>query len=68
MNYCDEIFPEEDNELEDLERFVTIYKTTPDLGSYILGVVYDQQRYLASFPMTSDNTESVQPVDEHEDI
>jgi hypothetical protein len=68
MRLSDESFPLEDNDLEDKERFVVIYDTTPDLGSHCLGVLYDQQYHRASFPLTIENSESVEPVDEHEDM
>lgn len=70
MQLCDESFPPEDNELEDegKERFVVIYDTVSELGSLCLGVVYDQQLHRASFPMTIENSDSVEPVDEHEEM
>lgn len=66
MEPCDETFCHEDNELEDegKARFVIIYNTTPDLCSHCLGVVYDQQLHRASFPLTIEASESVEPVDE----
>ncbi|KAJ5871208.1 uncharacterized protein N7529_003561 [Penicillium soppii] len=70
MRLCDESFPCEDNKLEDegKERFVVIYDTVSELGSHCLGVLYDQQLNRASFPMTLENSESVEPVDEHEEM
>ncbi|KAJ5831625.1 uncharacterized protein N7525_009878 [Penicillium rubens] len=54
----------DDNEIEDKEQFVLIYHTITDLGGYNLGV----QRNLASFQLTTDNIESVEPIDEHEEM
>ena len=70
MRLCDETFPLEDNDLEDegKERFVVIYGTVTELGPHCLGVVYDQQLHRASFPMTIENSESVEPINEHEDM
>ena len=68
MRLVDETFPFEDNELEDLERFVIIYDTTPDAYSHTMGVVYDQQRHLAAVPLTIEDTESIEPIDEHEEM
>ncbi|CAI7652690.1 unnamed protein product [Penicillium manginii] len=70
MMPCDEYINDEDNnEMEEgKERFVLIYQTEMDLGSHNLGVIYDQQRNKASFPMTIENTESVEPVHEHEEM
>ncbi|KAJ5295830.1 hypothetical protein PENANT_c001G00105 [Penicillium antarcticum] len=68
MDFCDITFPDEHNNLEDKERFVVIYDTVPGLGPHNLGVVYDQQLHRASFPMTITNSESVEPIDEHEDL
>ncbi|KAJ5720810.1 uncharacterized protein N7483_008744 [Penicillium malachiteum] len=67
---CDDSFLAEDNELEDegKSRFIVIYLTHVDFGSHCLGVVYDQQLHRASFPMTIENCESVEPVDEHDDL
>ncbi|KAJ6008132.1 hypothetical protein N7540_012108 [Penicillium herquei] len=66
---CDVYFPDDDNELEEGKiRFVMIYLTVVDLGSHCLGVIYDQQLHRASFPMTIENTGSVGPVDEHDDM
>ncbi|KAJ5277799.1 hypothetical protein N7524_003952 [Penicillium chrysogenum] len=67
MMLCDEFFID-DNEMEDKERFVLIYRTIADLGGHNLGVVYDQQLNRASFPMTTDNMESVEPIDEHAEM
>jgi hypothetical protein len=47
---------------------VVIYDTVPELGSHCLGVLYDQQLKRASFPMTLENSESVEPVEEHEEM
>ncbi|KAJ5975131.1 hypothetical protein N7481_008838 [Penicillium waksmanii] len=70
MMLCDEYFIYDDNSEmeEDKERFVLIYGTQCGLGSHNLGVIYDQQRHLASFPMTIENSDSVEPVDEHEEM
>jgi len=68
MELCDISFPLGDNDLEDKERFVVIYNTVPELGSHCLGVVYDQQLHRAAFPMTLEHSESVEPVDEHDDM
>ncbi|KAJ5253064.1 hypothetical protein N7489_003474 [Penicillium chrysogenum] len=35
-------------------------------SGYNLGVIYGQQRNQASFLLTTDNIESVEPIDEHE--
>ncbi|KAJ6133733.1 hypothetical protein N7523_000055 [Penicillium sp. IBT 18751x] len=68
MMLSDEFFID-DNEMEEgKERFVLIYSTIADLGGHNLGVVYDQQLNRASFPMTTDNMESVEPIDEHEEM
>lgn len=67
MMFCDESFSKEDN-LEDKPRFVVIYGTVLELGSHCLGVVYDQQLHRAAFPMTLENLDSVEPVDDHEDM
>ena len=70
MRLCDESFPGEDNELESegKERFVVIYDTVSELGSHCLGVLYDQQHSPASFPMTLENSESLETVDEHKEM
>ncbi|KAJ5206010.1 hypothetical protein N7491_003368 [Penicillium cf. griseofulvum] len=68
MMLADDIFQDEDNDLDDLERFVVIYDTVVDLGSHCVGVVYDQQLHRAAFPMTLENLDSVQPIHEHEDM
>ncbi|KAL1847332.1 hypothetical protein Plec18167_001413 [Paecilomyces lecythidis] len=68
MQFCDENFPDEENELDDKERFVVIYATVCDLGSHCLGVVYDQQLHRAAFPMTLENLDSVQPIGDHEEM
>ncbi|GAD95925.1 hypothetical protein PVAR5_4573 [Paecilomyces variotii No. 5] len=68
MQFCDEDFPDEENNLDDKERFVVIYGTVYELGSHCLGLVYDQQLHRAAFPMTLDNLDSVQPIEEHEDM
>ncbi|KAJ6010775.1 hypothetical protein N7451_002187 [Penicillium sp. IBT 35674x] len=68
MRLCDEMFPLEDNDLEGKERFVAIYGTSIGLGPHCLGVVYDQQLNRAAFPMTIMNVESIEPVDEHEEL
>ncbi|KAJ5669920.1 uncharacterized protein N7477_005283 [Penicillium maclennaniae] len=60
MMPCDE-YVNDDNEIEEgKERFVLIYRTQMDMGSHNLGVIYDQQRNRASFPMTIENFESVE--------
>ncbi|KAJ6000203.1 hypothetical protein N7481_000612 [Penicillium waksmanii] len=56
------------NEMEDKERFVVIYDLISELGSYCLGVVYDQQLNRALFPMTIDNMDNVEPVKEHDEM
>ncbi|KAJ5168218.1 uncharacterized protein N7482_003812 [Penicillium canariense] len=66
MRLSDEAFLLEDSDLEDEERFVVIYDTVSALGSHCLGVLYDQQYHRASFPLTIENPDSVEPVDEHE--
>lgn len=48
--------------------FVSIYDTTDDLGSHCPGVLYDQQLHRGSFPMTLANSESVEPIDVHDDM
>ncbi|KAJ5374934.1 hypothetical protein N7517_006940 [Penicillium concentricum] len=63
MELVDEIFQDEDNDLNDLERFVVIYGTVFELGSHCVGVVYDQQLHRAALPMTLENLDSVQPID-----
>lgn len=68
MKLADEFFPLEENDFEDKERFVVIYDTTPDLGSHCLGVVYDQLNHRASFPLTIENSGSIEPVAEHWDM
>ncbi|KAJ5965608.1 hypothetical protein N7481_012322 [Penicillium waksmanii] len=65
MMLADEFFIVDENEWEDFERFVVIYDLIPDLGGHSLGVVYDQLLNQASFPMTIDNMDSVEPVEEH---
>ncbi|CAI7569143.1 unnamed protein product [Penicillium manginii] len=68
MTPCDE-YINDDNEMDnDKERFVIIYGTHMSMGSHCMGVIYDQQRNQASFPMTIENLESVEPVDEHEEM
>lgn len=58
-----------DSEMDDdKERFVIIYGTNMSMGSHNLGVLYDQQRNRASFPMTIENLESVEPLDEHKEM
>ncbi|CAI7641096.1 unnamed protein product [Penicillium viridicatum] len=57
-----------DNDFEDKERFVVIYDTTLDLGSHCLGVLYDQLNHRASFPLTIEDSESIEPVAEHWDM
>ncbi|KAJ6149399.1 hypothetical protein N7471_000598 [Penicillium samsonianum] len=54
-----------DSYLDDLERFVVIYGTVLELGSHCVGVVYDQHLHRAAFPMTVENMDSVEPIDEH---
>lgn len=71
--FCDEsfvyeTFVREDNDIESEDRFVVIYDTVPELGSHCLGVVYDQVLHRAAFPMTIENVDSVEPVDDHEDM
>ncbi|KAI2684472.1 hypothetical protein LCP963914a_5204 [Penicillium roqueforti] len=68
MQLVDNIFLGEDNDLDDLERFVIIYGTVLELGSHCVGVVYDQQLHRAAFPMTLENLDSVEPIGEHEDM
>ncbi|KAJ5561754.1 hypothetical protein N7535_003785 [Penicillium sp. DV-2018c] len=68
MALSDEFFIGENGREDDKERFVLIYRTISDLGSHNLGVVYDQQLNRASFPMTTDNMESVEPIDEHQEM
>lgn len=68
MELSDEYFIDDNEMEEDKERFVLCYRTIPDLGGHNLGVVYDQQLNRASFPMTTDNMESVEPIDEHEEM
>jgi hypothetical protein len=68
MELADESFPLEDNDFEDKERFVVIYDTTPDLGSHYLGILYNQLNHRASFPLTIENSESIEPVAEHWDM
>ncbi|KAJ5701866.1 hypothetical protein N7488_009414 [Penicillium malachiteum] len=69
MRDCDDSFPLEDNELEDGKaRFIVIYDTESGLGPRSLGIVYDQQLHRASVTMTIENTQSVEPVDEHDDL
>lgn len=68
MMLADEYFFEEENDLQDKERFVVIYDTSPELGSHCVGVVYDQQRHRAAFPMTLENSDSVMPIDEHDEM
>ncbi|CAG8066575.1 unnamed protein product [Penicillium salamii] len=67
MRLADECFFE-DNDFEDKERFVIIYDTTPDLGSHCVGVVYDQLNHRASFPLAIENSDSIEPIDEHWDM
>ncbi|KAJ6189393.1 hypothetical protein N7519_004301 [Penicillium mononematosum] len=52
MQLVDDIFPDEENDLDNLERFVVIYGTL----------------HRAAFPMTLENLDSVEPIDEHEDM
>ncbi|CAG7962390.1 unnamed protein product [Penicillium nalgiovense] len=68
MQLVDDIFPDEENDLDNLERFVVIYGTVVELGSHCVGVVYDQKLHRAVFPMTLGNLDSMQPIDEHEDM
>lgn len=68
MQFCDESFPLEENELDGKESFVVIYGTSSELGPYCLGVVYDQQLHRASFPMTRLNWESIDPMEGHEEL
>ncbi|KAJ5531825.1 hypothetical protein N7527_005218 [Penicillium freii] len=68
MELVDESFPLEDNDFEDKERFVVIYDTTLNLGPHCLGVLYDQLNHRASFPLTIENSESIEPVAEHWDM
>ncbi|OGE53200.1 hypothetical protein PENARI_c008G01235 [Penicillium arizonense] len=68
MELSDEYFIDDNEMEENKERFVLIYRTIADLGGHNLGVVYDQQLNRASFPMTTDNMESVEPIDEHEEM
>ncbi|KAJ5359993.1 hypothetical protein N7517_009184 [Penicillium concentricum] len=68
MELVDESFPLEDNDFEDKERFIIIHDTTPDLGSHCLGVLYDQLNHRASFPLTIENSGSIEPVAEHWDM
>jgi hypothetical protein len=68
MELAEEYFPLEDSNFEDKERLVVIYDTTPDLGSHCLGVLYDQLNHRASFSLTIDNSESIEPVAEHWDM
>ncbi|KAJ5298227.1 uncharacterized protein N7443_006347 [Penicillium atrosanguineum] len=71
--FCDESFVletfiREDNDLQRRDRFVVIYDTVPELGSHCLGVVYGQKLYRAAFPMTLENLDSVEPVEDHENM
>jgi hypothetical protein len=68
MGLADESSPLGDNYFEDKERFAVIYDTTPDLGSHCLSVLYDQLNHHASFPLTIENSESIEPVAEHWDM
>ena len=68
MELSDEYFIEDNKIEEKRQRFVLIYRTIADLAGHNLGVVYDQQLNRASFPMTTDNMESVEPIDEHEEM
>jgi hypothetical protein len=68
MELSDDFFIDDNEMEEDKERFVLIYRTIADLGGHNLGVVYDQQLNRASFPMTTDNMESVEPIDEHKEM
>lgn len=67
IQLVDDIFFEEENDLEDegLARFVTIYPTYDGVASDSLGLVYDQQNHLAAVPLDIGSTESLTPIDEH---
>lgn len=68
MMLSDETFIDDNKMKEDKEGFVLIYRTIADLGGHNLGVVCDQQLNWASFLMTTDNMESVEPLDKHEEM
>ena len=68
MMPADETFFEEENNLVDKERFIIVYHTSPELGSHTVGLVYDQQRHLATMTLAIESTESVIPVHEHLDM
>lgn len=64
----DEVFPSDDNPFEDIDRFIVIYGTYPELGSQCLGLVYDQECHRAAVPLFIGSSESIEPIAEHEDL
>ncbi|OQE15368.1 hypothetical protein PENFLA_c032G08784 [Penicillium flavigenum] len=56
MGLADQSSPLEDNDFEDKS------------GSHCLGGLYDQLSHRASFPLTIENSESIEPVAEHWDM
>jgi hypothetical protein len=68
MESADEFFYYDENDLEGKARFVRIYNTTSNLENHCACVIYDQQRNRASFPLTIEDIENVEPIDEHEDM
>lgn len=65
---ADWFFFEEENDLDDMERFVVIYNSPSELGSHNVGLVYDQQLYRAAMPIAQENIDSLTPIEEHSDL
>lgn len=68
MLISETMFPEDENNLIDKERFVLLYTTSYEFGGHTVGLVYDQQRHRAALPMVIEYIDFVSPVEEHLDM
>lgn len=60
-------FINDDNNFEDIDRFIIFYGTYSELGSQPMGLVYDQEYHRARVPLFIGVLEGIEPIDDYEE-